>query len=237
MWAPVLGGSSCGLTAYCQSGAKMGTHCYSTVPGATQHTPLSAPAAAVTGDMHYGPPPATATAEPLPSDLPSEIELPATETPPPVRLRAAVPAPTTAELVDLVHRLGGASDRDPIASGSLLRLRAAPHQAARRLVGELRVLSPDWIDDGGQHVIWCVRALRVISGRDFRFDSATPLTADQRRVSRTCYGPLPFFSESASGLMTVAPADVQKRVIVAWQLWVLEQGDTFVPDERADPRD
>jgi hypothetical protein len=230
-----------------QHGDKMGSLWYSTgrgesptynwpapVMGETKHWHPDSHAATTEPSQHTA-----ATTEPSPcATAPSEVEQPTEGLSEPDPRRTLVQAPTEAELVDLVLRLGRASDPDPFASGSLWRLIAAPHQAAQRLVGELRVLSPDRIDDDARHVFWCVRALAVIAGRDFSFNTTTPLTASQCRLYRTCYGRIPFFIEpTVGGTITVAPADVQKKVIAAWQLWILDHRDILVPHWCTDPLD
>jgi hypothetical protein len=223
-----------------QRGAKMGSLWYSTGRGAapTYHWP-----APVSGETKDSPPEshaattepnrhAPATAAPSPcAPLPSAVEKPV-KLPVPHFRPAEVPASDEKELFDLVRRLGGASDPDPIASMSLWHLRAAPRAAVRRLVAELKVVAPDRNDDDdARHVIWCIRALRLITGHDFRFDTATPLSANQCRLYGTCYGQIPFFIEStASAPMTVAPADVQQKIVAAWKIWFVEHGGTFVPE-------
>jgi hypothetical protein len=229
----------------------MGSHWYGT---GQQSSPMSYRSPSVMSETKYLAPPsandryavatgesshAAPTAEPRPhaaSTREPEPRASQAQAPPPVSRRVYATAPSPVELLDLVRRLGGASDPDPVVSGSFWRLLAAPRQAARELVGELKVVSPDRIDDDAQHVIWCVRALRAITGQDFRFKSATPLTANQCRDFRTCFGEMPFFSElTVSSETMVAPANVQKKVIVAWELWLLESGDTFIPAYRLDP--
>jgi hypothetical protein len=195
--ALVLASTSCGSDMAYQHGDKMGSLWYGTGRGESQTYHWPAP---VTGETtHWNPDShaamteptrhVAATTEPSPcATAPSEVEQPVKRVPSPDPRRAGVPTSSDTELVELVRRLGGASDPDPIASMSLWHLRAAPHRAVRRLVGEIRVVVPDRIDDDVRHVIWCVRALRLITGQNFQFNTATPLTANQCRLYRTCYG-------------------------------------------------
>jgi hypothetical protein len=231
-----LAGTSCNEGWAYQSGSKMGSHWYST---GRQSSPMSYRSPPVTSETKYWVPPDSHAARAEPPTYTTSTREPdprATHAVSPVARRVYATAPSPVELLDLVRRLGGASDPDPIASNSFWRLLAAPRPAARELVGALKVISPDQLDDDARHVIWCVRTLRAITGQDFRFKSTTPLTANQCRDFRTCFGPMPFFSDLMGGReVIVAPADVQKKVIVAWQLWLLERGDTFIPDDRLDP--
>ncbi len=144
----------------------------------------------------------------------------------------ALAVPTPARLAELVRTLG-TTNADPLQSGVLDELRAVPVAAARALVQELKVLSPDapWL--AVQHVVWCVRALRVMTAQDFRYPTKLPLSTAQREIFEGPGSELAFFRvRLASGKLALAPRDVQQQVVAAWQEWLHEHGDGFAVPER-----
>lgn len=88
------------------------------------------------------------------------------------------------------------------------------------LVGELRVIRPGTPDANEMHIIWCIRALRSLTGQEFQHVTAgTDPCELQEFLGRD--GPLPFFAEWMSrGRVYVAPRDVQAAVIADWRAWV-----------------
>jgi hypothetical protein len=140
------------------------------------------------------------------------------------------PGPSADTVSQLVRDLGRSDDTDPL--GSLYTVVGAPRVASRLLVNELRIVPFGEGDADFQHVVWCLRALRAITGLDFVFPTRRPLSERQKRLfGRPAPGaPLPFFSERMSTAeIAVAPRDVQEKVVVAWRRWLAENADTFSP--------
>lgn len=97
-------------------------------------------------------------------------------------------------------------------------LHACALAAVPRLIDELEVIDPELIDERWQHMIWCERALRSMTGQYFRFRSREPLGRLQEyRSAEDDFG---YVTEHMSnGHIYVAPRDVQAKVIAAWKSW------------------
>ena len=95
------------------------------------------------------------------------------------------------------------------------------------LVEELHIVDPDRFDDKMMHVVWCIRALRSLTGEDFYFRTTLPLS---RRSATFLHPerPMGFISYWMShATLYVAPQDVQRRAIDAWKAWALARGERF----------
>lgn len=100
------------------------------------------------------------------------------------------------------------------------RLHQCAAVAVPLLIAELRVVDPEAVTDPQWgHMVWCERALRSITGQYFEFRSDEDLGSlvefrgpDDR---------LGFAMERMSnGKVYLAPRDVQRKVIHAWETWL-----------------
>ncbi len=97
-------------------------------------------------------------------------------------------------------------------------LHACALAAVPRLIDELEVIDPEIADGRWQHMIWCERALRSMTGQYFRFRSREPLGRLQEY--RNADDDVGYVTEHMSnGHIYVAPRDVQAKVIAAWKSW------------------
>lgn len=85
------------------------------------------------------------------------------------------------------------------------------------------------------HVVWSLRALRYLSGKDFRASTAHVFgdQDDERRrekLLRKEDGTVTFFATWMSrDSVYIAPADAQRAIIEAWRRWYSEQDETWRP--------
>jgi hypothetical protein len=123
------------------------------------------------------------------------------------------------------------------------KLREDPLKGARLLTEELRVIHEtrivNWEHDAHKeaiHVIWCIRALRYITGGlDFRARTAHEFGNSEIEQRRKYWlnlgredGELPFFAVWPSrDSLYVAPKDAQKAIIAKWLEWYREEAATF----------
>jgi hypothetical protein len=134
----------------------------------------------------------------------------------------------------MVSSLGREAAPDP--NLTVMALHSRPREAVLLLVRELHPVDPDFStktsSEDALHVIWCIRALRSITGEDvsgrrFLFRTEERLTDSQREFLHQDK-PLPFFAEWMShAKVYLAPRDVQTRVVAAWQAWVGDHLHTF----------
>jgi len=114
-------------------------------------------------------------------------------------------------------------------------------QAAGLLLNELRPMPEGVIglEEQGQHadsmhVIWCIRALRYITGLDFKAGSAAALrkmklAGGARDLLLIGSGDevLVFSVAMSHDTTYIAPEDVQKAVFEKWKAWYASQGKGF----------
>lgn len=115
---------------------------------------------------------------------------------------------------------------EPDPSATIEQLHACGRRAVPLLVSELRVVDPENVNAEWWHVAWVERALRSITGQYFRFsaDEKPGETVESRSRSKK----MGFVTERmANGRVTIAPRDVQARVIRAWQDWLKDNTDSF----------
>jgi hypothetical protein len=155
---------------------------------------------------------------------------------PPAASVAPAPAPSVEPAIDpavvssalaRIPTLGTGADADAKALALVQALHVAGRAAVPLLVDELHVVDPERFDDRTMHVVWCVRALRSLTGEDFYFKTTLPLSRrsagflDPKR-------PMGFIAYWMShATLYVAPPDVQRRVIDAWKAWALARGERF----------
>lgn len=127
------------------------------------------------------------------------------------------PGTTTLEMISSLGRRSCPGDFKCVEA-----LHARAHEAAPLLVAELKVVNPDGPDPDDGHVIWCIRALRCLTGKDFqrRTKVAGPYAMEEQYPRNE---PMPFFWEWMShGQLFLAPKDVQTAVIEDWRKWIAE---------------
>lgn len=148
-------------------------------------------------------------------------------------------------LSDEIKKLGRGGDDFKIID----TLAKTPPMSTRLLIAELHPLSETRIlngqkDPDDEHVLWCIRALRYLTGgKDFcaktnhRFGSSEE---EQRRKywiyfhNKTCAS---FFAMWPSrGSEYIAPKDAQKEIIDKWKDWFAKEGDSFDYKPMHDPK-
>jgi hypothetical protein len=145
-----------------------------------------------------------------------------------------------------VKKLGmGESDDVQIVK----RLSTTPQLSARLLVKELHPVTDARLLAGEnkpatEHVLWCIRALRYITGGlEFcgktNHDFGTSQLEKNRKYwlyfkSKSC---VPFFAVWPSrGSEYIAPEDAQKVIISKWKNWFVKQGASFDYKPLHDPK-
>jgi hypothetical protein len=148
-------------------------------------------------------------------------------------------------LSDEIKKLGRGWDDFKIVE----ELAKTPQISTRLLVSELHPISETRIlngqeDQDAEHVLWCIRALRYLTGgkefcakTDHRFGSSEE---EQRRKywiyfhHKTCAS---FFAMWPSrGSEYIAPEDAQKVIIEKWRDWFAKEGDSFDYKPLHDPK-
>ncbi len=141
---------------------------------------------------------------------------------------------------DAVRKMG--SDEQDRARINLLAQN--PAQAARLLVKELRPVGaahivredfrkPKYAD--AMHVIWCLRALRCLTGgKDFRAPTTHRFGSSEVEQNRKQflgldeYSTVKFFGTWMSrDSIFIAPQDAQRGIIAQWRRWFENEGETF----------
>lgn len=158
-------------------------------------------------------------------------------------LMSGTPAPPREEvLLEAVHGLG----RTAVVAHNVQALKVlgeSPAVSAGYLVDELRVLQPtptsalsfettrdDPLKAEGLHLVWCVRALRYITGGlNFRASTTYQFGHDERErkyhLVRGSREEMPFFATWMSrDVVYLAPADVQGAIIAKWREWYRTKG-------------
>ncbi len=128
----------------------------------------------------------------------------------------------------------------------------APHEAAKWLISELQPVSHSPIyrykvhtakERKQLHIAWCLRALRFLTGNEFKaktnkilrfdpeenIDPAVFLYGHSPAPDQTAV-PIPFASEWPSRMrIYFAPRDAQTKIIKQWRDWFKAEGSTFKP--------
>jgi|SRR5436853_2676970 len=149
-----------------------------------------------------------------------------------------------ANLKEAVKSLGAMSttnDFDPLYSD--------PITATSILIKELRVIHRGQyrtsegegfgpIDYKAAHVIWCIRALRALTGLNFRAPTKTKLDEMEAHfLGHKDSGEVSFFGTWMSRELSFdAPEDAQKAIIEKWRRWFDDNGKThsYVNSRRFD---
>lgn len=116
----------------------------------------------------------------------------------------------------LVKHIGSAKDGDPTAT--LAQLHQHNGEAVDHLIEELSPVG-DVRDPSWKHMVWCIRALRSLTGKRFEFRTTETLTARQREFLKP-NRPIPFFAlRMSTSQYFLAPRDVQHKIIESWRQW------------------
>jgi hypothetical protein len=134
-------------------------------------------------------------------------------------------------LIEKVTQLG-LTDENPL--DQIVTIHKDAYLAAPLLLKELKLIAPynmqcydlNDLDKTAMHVIWCIRALRSITGKQFAANTETIKKVPiQEYLGKR--NPLPFFTEWMSrAKIYVAPQDVQKKIIKKWKVF-LEKNPNF----------
>ena len=114
-----------------------------------------------------------------------------------------------------------------------------PRRSTELLLDELKLVPRGKYPNGKHpHVVWCIRALRSLTGLDFRGVTREKLNEDERQFLRVGKdGSVKFFGTWMSrDLVWVAPEDAQKQIIVRWKNWFKKEGarHSYINDEHMD---
>jgi len=131
-------------------------------------------------------------------------------------------------------------------------LSEAPREAVKWLVIELQPVADtpiyryearSKVKRKQLHMVWCLRALRFLTGKEFQAKTSHFLRFDEELNSSPAtflYGhspapeetkvPIPFAREWPSRMRVyIAPKDAQTEIIRQWREWVKAEGATFTP--------
>jgi hypothetical protein len=125
-------------------------------------------------------------------------------------------------------------------------LMSAPSEAAGLLVDELRVIEPvpefvsplQVVDSEANraalHVVWCLRALRYITGGlDFRAPTTHQFGSEERFREQwlrkgSFDSTVSFFgTRMSTDTVYIAPTDAQEQIIQKWRTWCKEDGANY----------
>ena len=125
---------------------------------------------------------------------------------------------------------------------AFVTFRSQPTVAACYLINDLRIVQETWIRGGDQnmhpetmHVIWCLRALRYITGginfkgnTKYHFNDSSERESNRRQLLRRDYNEVPFFAVWMSrDSLAIAPTDAQRAIIKKWIEWYAKNSSTF----------
>ncbi len=114
-----------------------------------------------------------------------------------------------------------------------------PYQSGCLLIKELRNIPETAIYSNDEekhkssmHIIWCIRALRYLTGLDFKGTTKHIFTKQERDrkywLTLKNEQELPFFADWMSREnIYIAPKDAQEEIIKKWKSWFLENGEKF----------
>jgi hypothetical protein len=124
----------------------------------------------------------------------------------------------------------------------LKRLRADGREAVKLLVATLKPIPEAKILPQDQnahraalHVVWAVRALRYLTGKDFRAPTAHLFGPDEDEQTREQFlkrdgeGVTFFATWMSRDSVYIAPADAQHAIIEAWRRWFSELDENWRP--------
>jgi hypothetical protein len=140
-------------------------------------------------------------------------------------------------ITELVGSLGPDTRPD-----DLEQLRGSGRDAVKLLIETLQPISEEKVLPADKnahraavHVVWALRALRYLTGKNFRAPTAHVFGADEDERTREELlkkedDTVTFFATWMSrDSVYIAPADAQRTIIEAWRLWFSEQDETWRP--------
>lgn len=125
------------------------------------------------------------------------------------------------------------------ATQSLEILYRDPDQSTKMLITELGLTERGhYVTGKHPQAVWIIRALRSLTGRNFRAHTNAKLTADEAHfLNMNAQGEVEFFGTWMSrDSVWVAPTDAQAAIIKQWHDWFARRGSsyTYVNDRNFD---
>lgn len=105
-----------------------------------------------------------------------------------------------------------------------------PRRSTELLISSLKpVRRGQYISDHHPKVVWKIRALRSLTGLDFRAKTKGELDEDESHfLDQNAKGEVHFFGTWMSrDRVWVAPIDAQTAIIKQWREWFKKRGNTF----------
>jgi hypothetical protein len=134
-----------------------------------------------------------------------------------------------AEIKTAIAKLGEDTDQKGFAKFEVLYRN--PRRSAELLIASLQPVRRDQYQSGRHpQVVWSIRALRSITGLNFRASTRADMTEDEAhflgRDPRT--DEVDFFGTWMSrDRVWLAPLDAQSAIIKKWREWFEKNGQTF----------
>jgi hypothetical protein len=138
-------------------------------------------------------------------------------------------APSDEEIRAAIAKLGEGTDQNGFARFEILYRN--PRRSAQLLISSLTpVRHGQYLTGKHPQVVWDIRALRSLTGLDFRGPTEAGLTQEEAHFldhdPKT--GGVEFFGTWMSrDRVWVAPVDAQAAIIKRWREWFREHGETF----------
>jgi len=137
--------------------------------------------------------------------------------------------PSDAEIKIAISRLGAATDSKSFTEFEILYKN--PHRATELLIAALKpVPRGEYVAGKHPEVVWNIRALRSLTGLNFRGPTHADLTKDEAHFlgNHPKTDEVEFFGTWMSrDRVWVAPADAQATIIQKWRKWFQENGEAF----------
>jgi len=138
-------------------------------------------------------------------------------------------APSDEDIRAAIAKLGDGTDQNGFARFEILYRN--PRRSAQLLISSLAPVKRGRYPTGKHpQVVWDIRALRSLTGLDFRGSTRANLAEDEAHFLG--HDPktdeVEFFGTWMSrDRVWVAPVDAQGAIIEKWRKWFKERGDTF----------
>jgi hypothetical protein len=137
--------------------------------------------------------------------------------------------PSDAEIRTAIAKLGEGTDTNGFAHFEVLYKN--PHRSTQLLISSLKpVRRGQYLTGKHPQVVWNIRALRSLTGLNFRGPTHGDLTEDEAHFldhdPKT--GEVQFFGTWMSrDRVWVAPVDAQTTIINKWREWFRQHGENF----------
>jgi len=136
--------------------------------------------------------------------------------------------PSDAEIKAAIARLGDNTDAKGFVQFEILYKN--PRRSAELLIKQLKpVPRGQYVSGKHPQVVWNIRALRSLTGLDFRAETNSDLDEEESHfLDLNAKGEVRFFGTWMSrDRVWVAPVDAQAIIIKKWQEWFEKNGKTF----------